>query len=74
MSHSTLGQFPRIRLRRARRTAGLRRLVAETNLSTDNLIYPVFVLEGEGRIEPIKSILVFEFLLLLQTAASRDPM
>ena len=55
MSHSTLGQFPRIRLRRARRTAGLRRLVAETNLSTDNLIYPVFVLEGEGRIEPIKS-------------------
>lgn len=55
MSHSTLGQFPKIRLRRARRTASLRRLVAETELSVNDLIYPVFVLEGKDKIEPVAS-------------------
>jgi porphobilinogen synthase len=49
------GQFPQVRLRRSRRTASLRRLVAETALSVDNLIYPVFVLNGEGRAEPVDS-------------------
>ena len=56
MSHSILGQFPKIRLRRARRTAGLRRLVAETELSVNDLIYPVFVLEGKDKVEPVASI------------------
>mgnify|MGYP006133519843 FL=1 len=55
MSHSILGQFPKIRLRRARRTAGLRRLVAETELSVNDLIYPVFVLEGKDKVEPVAS-------------------
>ncbi len=55
MSHSTLGQFPKIRLRRARRTASLRRLVAETELSVNDLIYPVFVLEGKDKVEPVAS-------------------
>ena len=45
MSDSVPGQFPRIRLRRSRRTAALRRLVAET----------VFVLDGKGRIEAVPS-------------------
>ncbi len=49
------GQFPEIRLRRGRRTANLRRLVAETGLSSADLIYPVFVLDGEGREEPVLS-------------------
>jgi len=49
------GQFPQIRLRRSRRTASLRRLVAETNLSSADLIYPVFVLDGKGRAEPVAS-------------------
>ncbi len=55
MSTANPGQFPQIRLRRARRTAALRRLVAETHLSSADFIYPVFVLEGEGREEPVPS-------------------
>jgi porphobilinogen synthase len=55
MSPSTAGQFPQIRLRRSRRTAAIRRLVAETILSADDLIYPVFVLEGKGRVEAVPS-------------------
>ena len=55
MSTSGPGQFPRIRMRRSRRTAALRRLVAETGLSADDLIYPVFILEGEKRAEAVPS-------------------
>ncbi len=40
------GSFPRTRLRRARRTAALRRLVAETTLSPADLLWPVFVTDG----------------------------
>lgn len=49
------GQTPAIaqRPRRLRRTPALRRLVAETRLHPDQLIYPLFVLPGEGRAEPI---------------------
>jgi porphobilinogen synthase len=50
-----MGQFPRIRLRRARRTSALRRLVAETELSVNDLIYPVFVLDGKDRVESVPS-------------------
>ena len=38
--------FPQRRLRRLRRTPALRRLVAETRLSVDDLIAPLFVREG----------------------------
>jgi len=55
MSQSSPGQFPTIRLRRSRRTAALRRLVAETALSVDDLIYPVFVLDGKNRVEAVPS-------------------
>ena len=48
-------QFPQIRLRRSRRTPSLRRIVAETGLSPADLIYPVFVLDGENRSEPVAS-------------------
>ena len=47
--------FPATRLRRTRRTAALRRLVAETRLEPGDFIYPVFVLEGKGRSEPVPS-------------------
>ena len=47
--------FPSIRLRRSRRTANLRRLVAESALSAADLIYPVFVLDGENRTESVTS-------------------
>jgi porphobilinogen synthase len=42
-------------MRRSRRTAALRRLVAETALGPSDLIYPVFVLDGEKRSEPVPS-------------------
>ena len=55
MSRSTLGQFPKIRMRRGRRTSALRRLVAEADLSVNDLIYPVFVLDGKDKVEPVPS-------------------
>jgi porphobilinogen synthase len=42
-------------MRRTRRTAALRSLVVETGLSTSDLIYPVFVLDGEDRTERVES-------------------
>jgi len=50
-----MGQFPQNRMRRSRRTPALRRLVAETDLTADDLIYPVFVLEGKGKSEAVPS-------------------
>ncbi len=42
-------------MRRTRSSAALRRLTAETGLSSSDLIYPVFVLDGDGRSEPVES-------------------
>ncbi len=55
MSTSKPGQFPAVRLRRTRRTSNLRRLVSATALSPADLIYPVFVLDGHEREEPVPS-------------------
>jgi porphobilinogen synthase len=41
-------QFPEYRARRVRRTESLRRLVRETLLTTDDFIYPLFVVPGKG--------------------------
>jgi porphobilinogen synthase len=49
------GSFPHVRLRRTRRHDWSRRLVAETTLSVDNLIWPVFVIEGDNQVEPVPS-------------------
>jgi porphobilinogen synthase len=49
------GPFPRTRLRRNRRDDWSRRLVRENRLSADDLIWPVFVQEGEGQRTPIAS-------------------
>jgi len=46
--------FPKTRLRRMRRDDFSRRLMRETSLSADDLIYPVFVIEGRGR-QPVDS-------------------
>ena len=40
------GSFPRVRMRRMRREPFSRRLMRETRLTTDDLIYPMFVIEG----------------------------
>jgi len=47
--------FPQQRLRRTRRTAGLRGLVRETELSPEDLIYPIFVTAGEDVRNPVAS-------------------
>ena len=47
--------FPATRLRRLRRDDFTRRLVRENSLSTNDLIYPVFVLDGEKKRESIAS-------------------
>jgi porphobilinogen synthase len=47
--------FPQQRLRRTRRTAGLRGLVRETELSPEDLIYPIFVTAGEDVKNPVAS-------------------
>jgi porphobilinogen synthase len=47
----SLGAFPARRMRRNRRDAATRRLVAEHRLSVDDLIWPVFVKEGRGEEE-----------------------
>ena len=55
MSHRAAGAYPRTRLRRMRRDAFSRRLMRETTLSADDFIYPMFVIEGERRREPVPS-------------------
>ena len=50
-----LPEFPASRPRRNRRDDFSRRLVREHTLSTDDLIYPVFVTEGQGVQQPIAS-------------------
>jgi porphobilinogen synthase len=49
------GRFPRVRMRRMRRDTFSRRLMREHQLSTDDLIYPVFVIDGKNRTEAIAS-------------------
>jgi porphobilinogen synthase len=56
-------------MRRLRRHAFTRRLVRESRLGTDDLIYPVFVLEGEGRREPVASMPGIERLSVDQLVA-----
>jgi porphobilinogen synthase len=49
------GGFPAVRMRRNRRDAFTRRMVAETSLSADRFIYPVFVLDGSSQRQPVSS-------------------
>ena len=52
---SILGRFPERRMRRSRRDDFSRRLVREARLTPDDLILPVFVLDGERAVEPVPS-------------------
>ena len=49
------GSFPRVRMRRMRHDPFSRRLMRENRLSTDDLIYPMFVVEGQGLRIPVPS-------------------
>ncbi|MCA9186316.1 MAG: porphobilinogen synthase, partial [Planctomycetales bacterium] len=48
-------QFPSIRMRRLRQSVGIRRLVQSTHLAASQLIYPIFVRDGQGERRPIGS-------------------
>tara|TARA_Y100000590_G_scaffold85333_1_gene95398 strand:+ start:27331 stop:28320 length:990 start_codon:yes stop_codon:yes gene_type:complete len=50
-----LGSYPSVRLRRNRKAQWSRRLVSENNLSTSDLIWPIFIREGKNIREPVKS-------------------
>jgi porphobilinogen synthase len=49
------GAFSRVRMRRLRRDDFSRRMVRESRLSADDLIWPVFVLEGTNKRQAVKS-------------------
>ena len=54
-SETGRGKFPPRRMRRMRRDDFSRRLMRESHLSVDDLIYPMFILEGEGQREAVAS-------------------
>ena len=49
------GKYPSLRLRRSRKYGWSRKLVQENNLSSSDLIYPIFLIEGKNRKQSIKS-------------------
>ncbi len=51
----TVAPFPAARLRRTRATTALRNLVRQNTLTVDDLIWPVFLRDGENVMEPISS-------------------
>jgi len=54
-SETSRGRFPRIRKRRMRRDDFSRRLMRESHLGVDDLIYPMFILDGENQREAVPS-------------------
>lgn len=71
--NSQRGPFPVTRMRRLRANDFSRRLVRESHLSPADLIYPVFVLEGEGQREAIPSMPGIERLSIdLLLAQAKD--
>tara|TARA_Y100000590_G_scaffold402351_1_gene488046 strand:- start:117 stop:1106 length:990 start_codon:yes stop_codon:yes gene_type:complete len=50
-----IGSYPSIRMRRNRKAEWSRRLVSDNNLSTSDLIWPIFIRDGKNIKEPIKS-------------------
>src|SRR6202167_3888496 len=55
MTGISANSFPSTRMRRMRRDEFSRRLMRETHLSVDSLIYPIFVVEGRGDRQPVAS-------------------
>jgi porphobilinogen synthase len=55
VSPNNSGTYPRVRLRRTRRTMWLRNLVGEHRLTVQDLVWPVFVQEGENKRTMVES-------------------
>jgi porphobilinogen synthase len=65
-------RFPTTRLRRNRAQPFSRRLVRETTLTTDDLIYPVFVIEGRRQRDPVHSMPGIERLSIDELVREAD--
>lgn len=63
-THNNITKFPNTRMRRMRSDPFSRRLMRESVLSPDDLIYPMFVIEGENRREAVASMPEVERLSL----------
>jgi porphobilinogen synthase len=69
----SVGQFPSTRMRRNRYDAWTRRLVAETSLSVDDLIWPVFIIEGRGTTTDVASMPGVQRVTLDRLAGHVEP-
>ena len=49
------GKFPELRLRRSRKNNWSRRLIEENNLTSNDFILPIFLIDGKNKKQPIKS-------------------
>jgi len=67
------GQFPATRLRRNRYDNWTRRLVAENKVSVDDLIWPIFIIDGAGQTVPVASMPGVERVTLDRLAAHVEP-
>ncbi len=72
MGQPPTGSFPTTRLRRMRRDPFSRRLARETRLTADDLIQPLFVIEGAGKREPIASMPGMERLAIEPLVAEAE--
>jgi len=66
------GGFPGVRLRRTRRTGWSRRLVAEHSLNVEDLIWPLFVVEGRNKRVPVASMPGIERLSIDNIVATAE--
>ena len=68
-----VGRFPATRMRRNRTDAWTRRLVAENALSVDDLIWPIFIIEGRGTTTDVASMPGVQRVTLDRLAAHVEP-
>ena len=59
MKNVGIGTYPNVRMRRNRKTDWSRRLVSESGLTTDDLIWPIFIREGRNVKNLLNQCLVF---------------
>ncbi|NHO53382.1 porphobilinogen synthase [Acetobacter estunensis] len=69
----TVGRFPLTRLRRNRFDRSTRRLVGENVLTTDDLIWPIFVMEGTNNVTEVESMPGVKRVTLDRLAAHVEP-
>ena len=55
LTMKNIGSYPEVRLRRNRKSEWSRRLVQENSLSTNDLIWPIFICDGKNKTESIKT-------------------